>query len=151
MFNVIQDTREQKPLEFTHAKIDQVICKKLDTGDYSIEGLEDTLCIERKGSVSEFYGNITEKRFWNEMERMRHFKYKFFLLEFGPSQIEMFPHGSGLPKKVINRLKISSAYLMKCITKIQIEYDIHVIFGGNRDNSLYLIQNIMKAVNDKET
>ena len=145
-FNVIQDSREQIPFEFSSSKINEVITRKLSTGDYSIDGLEHLLCIERKMSVGEFYKNITEKRFWAEMGRMQTYEYRFLIFEFSASDVEMFPYGSDLPKNVINKLKISSAYLMKCIARIQVEYGIHVVFGGDRDNSIYLVTNIMKAV-----
>ena len=148
---VIIDTREQTPFEFTSSKISETITRKLDTGDYSVEGLEDILCIERKFNVGEFYNNITQKRFWAEMERMKAYKHRFMIFEFSVSDIEMFPYGSGLPKHVINKLKISSAYLMKCVARLQIEYDIHVVFGGNRDNSVYLVTNIMKEVYERSS
>jgi ERCC4-type nuclease len=150
-FNVIVDTREQTPFDFASSSIDSVLFMKLDTGDYSIEGLEDKLAIERKGSVSEFYGNITEKRFWKEMDRMQKYPYKFIIFEFSVSDVEMFPYGSGLPKSVMAKLKITPAYLMKCIAKIQVKYGIHVVFGETRDNSIYLVPNIMKEVYDTET
>jgi len=146
MFNIIIDSREQNPIDFSSSKIKDIIVKKLDTGDYSIEGFEDKLAIERKGSVSEFYNNITQKRFWAEMERMKEYPYRFLVFEFSVSDIEMFPYGSGLSKAVISKLRISSAYLMKCVAKIQVEYNIHVVFAGNRDNASYLIKNIMKEV-----
>lgn len=148
---VIVDTREQTPFHFTSSKIDEVINRKLDTGDYSIEGLEDKLCIERKHTVNEFYGNVTKDRFWREMERMKDYKYRFMVFEFGVTDIEMFPHGSDLPKSVIAKMKISSAYLMKCIARIQTEYDIHVLFAGNVDNAVCLTTNIMKAVYERES
>ena len=145
-FSVIVDSREQIPFEFTSSKIGNIINRKLNTGDYSIEGLEETLCIERKATVNEFYNNITQKRFWAEMERMKSYKYRFLIFEFSASDVDMFPYGADLPASVLKKLQISSAYLMKCIAKIQTQYDIHVIFGGNRDNSVYLVTNIMKEV-----
>lgn len=145
-FNVIIDSREQLPYLFTSSKINEVIVTKLDSGDYSIQGLEDQLAIERKASVAEFYNNITQSRFWREMQRMKDYKYRFIIFEFSVSDVEMFPYGSDLPRSVMKKLKITPAYLMKCIARIQIEYDIHVIFGEDRDNSVYLVTNIMKEV-----
>ena len=151
MLNIIVDSREQMPFEFTHAKVNSVVTRKLNTGDYSLEEYENVLCIERKGSVAEFYKNITEKRFWAEMERMKAYPYRFIIFEFSVSELEMFPHGADLPKKVLSRLKISSAYLLKCVARIQVEYGIHVIFGEDRDNSVRLITNIMKELDDKSS
>lgn len=150
MFKIIIDTREQNPLSFNNKYVEGTVNQKLDTGDYSIQGLENLLCIERKGSVSEFYSNVTEKRFWAELERMQEYKYRFLVFEFSVSDVEMFPHGSDLPKKVISQLKISPTYLMKCIGKIQVDYGVHVVFGQNRDNCTYLITDIMKAVYEFE-
>jgi ERCC4-type nuclease len=83
---IIIDTREQKPWEFPgHTTAVQ----KLDTGDYSVEGLEDVLCIERKQNTSEFAKNIIEKRYDDWTERMSKFKYKFLLLEFSLSDVEL--------------------------------------------------------------
>jgi ERCC4-type nuclease len=78
-FTIIIDTREQHPWAFDN----HVTAKrKLDTGDYSIEGLEDLLCIERKKSASEFANNIVESRFKDLIFRMSNIKYSFLLLEF---------------------------------------------------------------------
>ncbi len=65
-FNIIVDTREQQPWNF---KTYGTVSQKLDTGDYSIEGLENLVAIERKKSVNEFATNITEKRFKDWVER----------------------------------------------------------------------------------
>ena len=87
-FLVIKDTRERDGWYFKESNYCQgMVDKKLDTGDYSVEGLEDVLCIERKGSVSELANNIVDKRFDRELERMRDFKYKFLILEFSINDI----------------------------------------------------------------
>jgi ERCC4-type nuclease len=57
-FTIIVDTREQKPWSFENYT---TAIRKLDTGDYSIEGLEHLLCIERKRSVSEIANKIMQK------------------------------------------------------------------------------------------
>ena len=78
-FTIIVDTREQQPWIFdNYAKAH----KKLDTGDYSVEGLEHLLTIERKKSSSEFATNIVESRFKDVVMRLSQFKYSFLLLEF---------------------------------------------------------------------
>ena len=78
-FNVIRDTREQKNfwLFANYDEVVNVIDQKLDTGDYTIEGLEENLCIERKHSISELAKNIAEDRFERELERMSKFYYSY--------------------------------------------------------------------------
>ena len=73
-FTIIIDTREQQPWTFNNHTVAN---RKLDTGDYSIEGLENILCIERKKSASEFANNIVESRFKDVLMRMNQLKYSF--------------------------------------------------------------------------
>ena len=49
-YTVIKDTREQDGYTFTafsgrYHKCDGMIVRKLDTGDYSLEGLEEKVCM----------------------------------------------------------------------------------------------------------
>ena len=64
---IIVDTREQQPWSFD---FNEIAVAKLDTGDYSVAGLEEVLCIERKKSVSEIANNIVEKRYKDWTKRM---------------------------------------------------------------------------------
>ena len=68
-FQIVEDTREQKPLSFKR----ESVRKKLDTGDYSIVGYEHTVCCERK-SISDLIGTCDQKerqRFKRELVRMQ--------------------------------------------------------------------------------
>ena len=145
-FNIIVDTREQKPWVFSDCN---TIAKKLDTGDYSIEGLESLLCIERKNSVSEIANNIIEKRFANEIERMQDYLYKYVLLEFNLEDVLLYPIGSSVPKRVWSKIRVKSAYILKFLTDMQIKHDIHVIFCGSASNAEKMAFSIMKRVNEK--
>ncbi len=150
-FNVIIDTREQQPLTFWSSAIELAIVSKLDTGDYSIQGMEDILCIERKGSLVEFYNNVSDKRFWREMERMEKFKYKFLVLEFSVSDVDNFPDSVDVPQAVKDGFRLSKKFLMRAISDIQIKYGIHVVFAETRGLSSYLITNIMRRVHEYES
>jgi ERCC4-type nuclease len=77
-FVCLVDSREQAPWQFSGVVIEKrlwLIKRKvagLKTGDYSIEGFEDRLVIERK-SGSDLVGSITagNARFRREHERMK--------------------------------------------------------------------------------
>ena len=73
-FTIIVDTREQQPWTFDNYVTAN---QKLDTGDYSILGMENILAIERKKSVSEFANNITESRFKDVVARLSQLKHSF--------------------------------------------------------------------------
>jgi hypothetical protein len=62
---VIIDSREKHPYDF-----EESITKKLDVGDYMLEGLDTGVVIERK-EMNDLKGCIFKKRFFNEMERAR--------------------------------------------------------------------------------
>lgn len=94
-FTIIIDTREQAPYQFAGHKCQRAsgspiipllvttTTHKLDTGDYSIEGMEDRVCVERK-SLDDALGTFTtgRDRFERELERMEEFEAAAVVLEF---------------------------------------------------------------------
>jgi ERCC4-type nuclease len=142
-FTIIVDTREQQPWEFEHHTVAH---KKLDTGDYSIDGLQHLLGIERKKSISEFANNITESRFKDVIMRMSQLKYSFLLLEFDLEDVLIYPIGSTVPKKMWDKIKISPAFLLKHIIELQINHNIKVIFCGDATNAQKMAEHILKKV-----
>lgn len=142
---IIRDTREKQPLSFKN----QTIVKKLETGDYSLEGLEDKITVERKGSITEVYNNFTEKRFWNEMERIRSYPYRYIIFEFSVEEMENVPYSLRLPKAIWSRLKISPKYLFSCVRKLQYDYGVIVLFVNNRAKSSQIIEDILTRLHDK--
>jgi ERCC4-type nuclease len=142
-FTIIVDTREQQPWVFdnyTTAK------RKLDTGDYSIEGLEHLLGIERKKSVSEFANNIVESRFEDVVERLSKLKYSFILFEFDLQDVLIYPVGSTVPKKWWNNIKITPAFIMKHIIELQLLHNIKVVFCGSSSNAEKMAEHLLKKV-----
>ena len=146
-FIVIRDTREKDGWYFKESDYcEGMVNQKLDTGDYSIQGLEDVLCIERKASVAEIANNIVDDRFTRELDRMSEFKYKFLILEFGVEDILSFPVGSDIPKKSWNKIRISGRFIMKRLSEIQIKYGIHVVPCGDKLSDWHMTSSIMKRV-----
>jgi ERCC4-type nuclease len=99
-FTVIVDTREQAPYSFLgytetvsrtvkgekHSEeipvVVRSIVRGLPTGDYSLEGYEDRVSIERK-SIPDFVSTITagRERFVRELERGEEFEFFAVLVE----------------------------------------------------------------------
>lgn len=146
-FDIIVDTREQKPWDFNDNF--NIAKAKLDTGDYSIAGLEDILCIERKCSPNEISNNITEKRFKDVLDRMAGFPHAHIIFEFDLYDILQFPRNSGIPPKLWKNLRITPLYLLKYITEINTIYGIHTHFCGDRSTAQALAISIMKRVNEQ--
>jgi ERCC4-type nuclease len=142
-FTIIVDTREQKPWDLDHRSI---ASRKLDTGDYSVEGLENIFAIERKQSVSEIANNITEKRFVDVLERLQKIPHRFILLEFTLNNVLDYPIGSTVPKKLWSSIRITGKYILKYLTEINIKYGIHTIYCGNRENAEIVALSIMRRM-----
>ena len=154
-FTIIKDTREQEGYTFEPSSSRYHVCKgmvnrKLDTGDYSIEGLEDKLCIERKASVVEFANNIGHDavRFAKEIERMKEFPHRFIVLEFSLTDLMNFPEGTNIPEEDWNKLKVTNKFMLRKIMEYQMYDDIHVIFCDSKKNAKWTVLSILKRVNE---
>lgn len=133
MYRVIRDTREQAGQGWLFEEgpnCGGTTIQTLKTGDYTIEGFEKALCIERKGTVGEFAQNIVQKRFINELERMRTFAHSFVILEFTLDDLLAFPANSGIPKFLWKKLRISNWFILKKLTEFQLMYPTKFILAG---------------------
>ena len=155
-YKVIKDTREQDGYTFEsftgrYTSCKGMVVKKLDTGDYSLEGLEDRLCIERKGRVSELAINLgkDKARFMREIERMQEFEFPFLILEFSLDDVIKFPEGADIPEGNMSKVKITGKYLLKMLVEIQMNYNIPVYFCDDKRNAKFLINSIFKRVNER--
>ena len=146
-FNIIIDTREQQAWEFPRHSTAN---KKLDTGDYSLGGLEDVLCIERKKSVSEIASNITEKRFEDVLERMTKYKYTYMIFEFSLTDVLMYPQGSEIPRHKWKYIRISPNFILKKLSEYMVNYNIKIIFGDSPKNEEKIAMALMRRVYEIE-
>lgn len=142
MFKIIIDTREQHPWSFD--KEIEMEAGKLDSGDYSISGLQDEFTIERKGSTGELFKNVTEKRFIEELKRLSLYKKAFIICEFSLDDIMDYPIGSGIPKRYWRRLRVKPQFVIKFLSNIQLKYNVHIIYAGNRENAIIVASSLMK-------
>ena len=148
-YKVICDTREKNAWDFEILES----CSGMDisclkTGDYTLEGYESILCIERKASTSEIAGNlgINKKRFDAEMERISHYPQAFLILEFSMSDLLDFPRNSGIPVKKWSSIKINGKYLLKSLLEYQVKYGIKILFCDDRDQAFEVCDSIFKRI-----
>lgn len=128
---VIRDTREQAGWHWEITKnCAGMVVETLKTGDYTIRGYEDSVCIERKGSTGEFARNIVEGRFEAELARMESFAFPFMVLEFTMREIMIFPRDSGIPKDKWGELKITPFYILKRLVEFELRYKTKIILAG---------------------
>jgi hypothetical protein len=178
-YTVIKDTREKDGWIFSpYDMCDGMEVNTLHTGDYTLRGFEDVVCVERKASVSEIAINLGKKKkaFYNEMERMRDFNFRYLLLEFSALDVIDYPlsllneedrelyelYKSGevddageaieLPDfkrfKIVEQTKISGKYLIKSLMELSIKYDINVMFCGNKNGAFLICNSLFKRLNE---
>jgi DNA excision repair protein ERCC-4 len=138
---IIQDTREQLPLNFRLSKnVEGIVSKKLDTGDYSIEGYEDKIAIERK-SAMDLFGTLGKghKRFKKELERALEMDYFCILVEesFVSVYEKLFDNA--------HRSKMRGDVIIKICYTLKFKYGIDVIFCNGRKESAMIIRNLFMA------
>lgn len=133
---LIIDTREKLPWDFEgDDAFADIVYKKLDYGDYSIEGMEHLIAIERKKGGDELYGNFgkpkDKKRIYAEFARMKKCPMKFMVIEESCDEI-MNHLLYYVNKKRINKYspKMPVAVVASNLTRLMTEYDVNVVFGG---------------------
>ena len=92
-FTIVVDTREQQPYTFQNLACDakgkyrpvivETERKSLETGDYSVKGLEHFVTVERKSVADAYHTFVTDERerFERELERMTKMPYPLVVLE----------------------------------------------------------------------
>jgi hypothetical protein len=146
-YTVLRDTREKdkqgwiwEPSKLCNGTVAQ----GLSTGDYTIEGFENIFVIERKGSISEWAGNVVQARFTKELERLSALPYAWILLEFNMSDVIKYPAGSGIPKSMWRRLKFTGPFILKKMTEMVIKYKVPIWLCG--DQGKEVASNIFKRM-----
>lgn len=139
--NLIIDTREQDPLDFTgypvHASVD-----KLDAGDYTLVGHDRpkddfSVIIERKKNCSELLRNIGANwdTFQLELDLMNEYHCKQIVI-CGPNNF------SYLIQKGLTQLNLNFIY--KRLAQIQSIYDVSTLFLGTREDATNYIYRLFK-------
>jgi ERCC4-type nuclease len=132
-FQIKVDTREQKGYNIKGS-----VSSKLDTGDYSIVGLENVFAIERK-SLSDAWKSFTtdHERFKRELERAKNFKVFDILIEASPEEF-MTPYYSGR--------EIHPNCLKGMINKWRKYYGVNFVFCKSRARGKKYVEDRLKSL-----
>jgi len=133
---VIVDTREQQPLFDHPVEGLTILNRKLDNGDYSIQGFEDRFCIERK-KISDFYGYIGKerKKTVKKLERMLQYDFAGLVIEASEADI--------LSGYVMSKVPPECA--RQSIVAFEIRYGLHVYYSRSRqDISRWCLDRMIK-------
>lgn len=151
-FTIIRDTREQYGWDFTSDGI-VTVERKLNTGDYSIEGMERIVTIERKRSSGEIATNIGKKgKPWRaELDRMlTKVKYPFIICEFTLDTLLKFPEGSTIPRSKWQYLRMNAKFMASCLSSYKEKYNVDVIYCDGESAAREQALEILKTIYEKE-
>lgn len=130
------DSRERTPFNFDgDDDFAAVKHTKVDAGDYTIEGMETIITIERKASADELLNNFYENkdRILAEFDRMKDYKFKFIVVEQDLETV-MNPQSYYINHSKKNRRSpmVPVAVVMENLTNIMLKHNVHVIFAGSK-------------------
>ncbi len=138
---IIVDTREQQPYSFDTERV-MPIRRALPAGDYSIEGFETTVAVERK-SLEDFVHTVIRgrRRFHKELRRLADYDSACVVVEADLCQILLGIYESGVHPHAIFGATIS----------IIVDFGVPVYFCSDRQVAClfveqYLLRYHRKAV-----
>lgn len=120
-FTIIVDTREQQPFPFEGLVVKR---RKLDTGDYSIEGLEHRVAVERKNKT-DAWGCMVEsrERFERCLVRLAELDRALVVVECSLEEFCVRPH-------YIQRVSVASA--VGGYISAMARHGVPVVWAGSR-------------------
>lgn len=125
---ILIDTREQVPWSFMLPTEPAT----LDTGDYSVRGLEHLVAIERK-SLSDLLGCIgrDRERFTRELQRLRAYRFGWLIVETTLTDLEAGPGPGPWPWQS----KLLPAHVLGSLAAWECQFELSIVFGGSHDAS----------------
>ncbi len=150
-YTVVRDTREKLEQGWLFPKTEKcsgTIIQKLDSGDYSLAGLEHMVSLERKGSVNEFCTNLTQDRFCapfdplkpmdkqSELVRLQSIKYSYILLEFEMDELIKYPNIPSVPPRLRHSIRFKGAAALKKIIELEMMFNTRIVFCGKRGKDM---------------
>ncbi|MBN2563135.1 MAG: ERCC4 domain-containing protein [Phycisphaerae bacterium] len=125
---VIIDTREQDPLTFANLPSERAT---LDTGDYSILGLERLIAVERK-TLTDLLAccGRDRERFRRELQRLRAYRFRLLVVEIDAQTLE---RGDW-------RGKLQPAHVLGSLAAWTAQYSLPVWLAGSHEAAARFVE-----------
>lgn len=129
---IIIDTREQRPYSFPDA-----LKAALPAGDYSLEGLETTIAIERK-SLQDWINTIlrSKRLFRSELQKLQNYKYAAVVIEASVEDLLSGNYRSDINPQAL--LGLTASYM-------QSFQPVQIILAGDRPHAVALVAELLKV------
>ncbi len=128
---IIIDSREQTPFEFTNMPSEP---GTLDTGDYSVKGLEHRVTVERK-SLEDLLAccGRDRDRFKRELQRMRAYRFRLLVVEASAAELEAGEW----------RSKLKPAHVMGSLSAWMIQYELPIWLAGTHEAGARFVERFL--------
>jgi DNA excision repair protein ERCC-4 len=142
---ILVDSREQTPLVFSRLPSRSAT---LQTGDYSIVGMEELFAVERK-SIADLTAccmGENRQRFERELHRLRGYRFKRLLVIGSRGQIEAQQYQS----------RISPRAVLGSLSAWECRYDCPIVFAATPEEAareverwaFYFVRELTESMND---
>lgn len=137
---ILQDSRENKPLQFTHPCIESVRVGKLNVGDYTCEftnGEKSKVVFERK-SLGDLFGTLSQgyERFKKEIERAHECNTTLYIIIEGT--LTRVARG-------YNHSRRSGLSIIAQLMTLLIKYNVHTVFCKDRKEMVLYITEFYRS------
>ena len=131
---ILYDTREQAPYLFQRYPDVTAQAATLTTTDYTLQGLQDKIGLERK-SLSDLTGTLTtgRERFQRECERGRGLEYFGLIIEASMEDVRNHNY----------RSQMTPQSLLQTLAAYSIRYGLHVHWCGSREGGEYMVYSLL--------
>lgn len=129
-FTILYDDREKNPWTFLEDNW-PMKRKRLKVGDYTIQGLEDKIAIEKKSGLQEILTDLSGKKrkpFERFLKRLSDWPVKSIIVEEPLSSNTLYSALTILRKKSKGRSKLTASTVYHWVAVISSKYNIPIIF-----------------------
>lgn len=132
---IIIDTREQEPYSFD-SRLAAAVRRALPAGDYSVQGLEGRVAVERK-TLDDFVSTVihARQRFLDELRKLAEYTAACVVVEAGVADVLLRHYrGDAHPNAVLGNA-----------ISIILDFRVPVFFCGNRQAACQFVQAYLLA------
>lgn len=129
---ILVDSREKQVWRFSEDVDTQIAT--LPTGDYTVAGLSDRVCIERK-SLPDFVACCAQERerFMDECRRMRDYEFRLVIIEADIANVWAHAYRSNVHPNAVVGTSIA----------IYTDYSVAVLWAGDDRNAAHMCERIL--------
>ena len=136
---IIRDTREKIGYwDFScYSQCEGQLVECVKAGDYTIQGMEHLIRIERKRNSAELANNTGKEwdRFKREFEKLKDIPHKYCICEFTLDTLLDFPKKSGLPWKIITKIRMNGKFILHRCNQLEEISGVKFIFCENKEEA----------------